>query len=138
MHNAKRMVLVYEKLLDYKPMLQHFQGKQDLSWKRQTEQSIKSTISKQMKSTLNDPAIPDDVKAKHYRQSLNRFLQSKRKLIEEPAVDELLDSTPEEKKLTKVPTIDELLDIQPTKEENEKEARTDQEEARTIRGHRMG
>jgi hypothetical protein len=119
MQNAKRMVLVDEKLLDYKPILQHFQGKQDLSWKRPTEQSVKSTISKQMKSTLSDPAIPDDVKAKHYSQSLNRFLQSKRKLTEEPTVD---DITPEEKKLTQEPTIDELLDIKPKKKKKRKKS----------------
>ena len=54
-----------------------------------------------MKSTLDDPVIPDDIKAKHYRQSLNRFLQSKRKLPDEPllpTIDELLDIKPEEKK----------------------------------------
>jgi hypothetical protein len=69
---------------------------------------------------MSDPVIRDDVKAKHYSQSLNRFLQSKRKLTEEPAVDELLDITPEEKKLTEVPTIDELLDIKPKKKKKRK------------------
>ena len=78
-------------------MLQHFQTKQDLSWERPVEQSVKSSISKQMKSTLDDPAIPDDVKAKLYRQSQNKFLQSKRKLVELPTVDELLDFKLDEK-----------------------------------------
>lgn len=78
---AKRMVLVDEKLLDYQPK---FQTKQlDLSWKRPTEQSVKSSISQQMKSTLDDPAIPEDVKAKHYAQSLSRFLHTKRQLVDE-------------------------------------------------------
>ena len=89
------MVLVDEKLLEY------FQNKPDLSWKRPVEQSVKSSISKQMKSTLDDPVIPDDIKAKNYRQSLTRFLQSKRKLPDEPllpTIDELLDIKPEEKK----------------------------------------
>jgi hypothetical protein len=57
-----------------------------------------------MKSTLNDRAIPDDVKAKHCRQALNRFLQSKRKLSEEPlapAVGGLLDIKPKEKRKKK-------------------------------------
>jgi hypothetical protein len=30
-------------MLEYQPMLQHFQTKQDLSWKRPTEQSVKSS-----------------------------------------------------------------------------------------------
>lgn len=106
MENAKRMVLIDEKMLDYKPMLQHFQTKQDLSWKRPTEQSVKSTISQQLKSTLDDPAIPDDVKAKHYRQNLTRFLHTKRELVETtPSVDELLDikEPPQKKKKKKTP-----------------------------------
>ncbi len=104
MENAKRMVLVDEKMLEYKPLLQHFQSKQDLSWKRPTEQSVKSAFSKQMRSTIDDPAIPEDVKVKHYRQNLNRFLHTKRKLDEEPpepAVDELLDIKPEEPEMKK-------------------------------------
>jgi hypothetical protein len=99
MENAKRMVLIDEKLLDYKPMLQHFQSKQDLSWKRPTEQLVKSTISKQLKSTLDDPAIPEDVKAKRYTHNLSRFLHTKRKLVEEEHLVDLM------------PTVDELLDI---------------------------
>lgn len=107
-------------------MLQHFQSKQDLSWKRPVEQLVKSSISKQMKSTLDEPVIPDDIKAKNYRQSLNRFLQSKRKLTEEPIapnVGELLDITVEEKKPTEeplIPTVGELLDIKPKKKKKKK------------------
>ena len=102
MENAKRMVLIDEKMLDYKPMLQHFQTKQDL---RPTEQSVKSTISQQLKSTLDDPAVPDDVKAKRYRQNLTRFLHTKRELVETtPSVDELLDiKEPPQKKKKKTP-----------------------------------
>ena len=105
MENAKRMVLIAENMLDYKPMLQHFQTKHDLSWKRPTEQSVKSTISQQLKSTLDDPAIPDDVKAKHYRQNLTRFLHTKRELVETtPSVDELLDiKEPPQKKKKQTP-----------------------------------
>ena len=104
MQNAKRMVLVDEKLLQYEPILQHFRTKQDLSWINPVEQSVKTSISKQMKSTLDDPEIPDDIKAKTYRQSLNRFLQSKRKVTEEPTIDQLLDFGPEEKKIDVTPT----------------------------------
>lgn len=99
------MVLVDEKLLEYQPMLQHFQTKQDLSWKRPTELTVKSSISKQMKSTLDESAIPEDVKAKHYRQHLNRFLQAKRKLIEEPLARQVAEE----------PIVDKLLDKKPRK-----------------------
>ena len=114
MQNAKRMVLVDEKLLEY------FQNKPDLSWKRPVEQSVKSSISKQMKSTLDDSVIPDDIKAKNYRQSLNRFLQSKRKLPDEPllpTIDELLDIKPEEKKFE--PKID---DVKPKQKKKRKKS----------------
>jgi hypothetical protein len=99
------MVLVDEKMLEYKPMVQHFQSKQDLTWIRPTEESVKSSFSKQMKSTIDDHAIPEDVKAKRYRQHLNRFLHTKRKLDYEPlapTIEELLGIKPEEtKKMTK-------------------------------------
>jgi hypothetical protein len=107
MEHAKRMVRVDEKMLEYQPMLQHFQTKQDLSWKRPTEQSVKSSLSNAMKTVLADPIEPEDVKAKRHRQHLTRFLQTKRKLAEEPPVgdikaDDLIDFGP---------TVDELLDI---------------------------
>jgi hypothetical protein len=108
MENAKRMVLVDEKLLDYKPMLQHFQSKQDLSWKRPPEQLVKSSISKQLKSTLDDPTIPEDIKAKRYRHNLSRFLHTKRKLVEEEPLVDLM------------PTVDELLDIKAPEEPQKK------------------
>jgi hypothetical protein len=55
MEHAECMVLVDEKMLEYKPMLQHLQTKQDLSWKRPTEQSVKSFLSKAMKLALVYP-----------------------------------------------------------------------------------
>lgn len=98
LQNAKRMVLVDERLLD---SLQHFQSKQDLSWKQPTEQSVKTSISKGLKATLDDPTISDDVKAKLYSHDLNRFLHTKHKLPEtpppSPTVDVLLDETPRKK-----------------------------------------
>jgi protein required for attachment to host cells len=95
MENTKRMVLVDEKMLDLTSALQ---AKQDMSWNRPSDQSVKSNINKQMKSTLDDQSIPEDVKAKQYRQQLNRFLRTKRKL---PTVNDSLD--------VKRPTVDELL-----------------------------
>ena len=85
------MVLVEEKLLDY------LQTKQDASWKRPTEEAVKTSISKEMKSVLNDPTVPEDVKVKRYRQDLGRFLRAKRKLPLAPKVDDLLDIKPDEK-----------------------------------------
>jgi hypothetical protein len=120
MEHAKRMVLVDEKMLEYQPMLQHFQTKQDLSWKRPTEQSVKSSLSNAMKTVLADPIEPEDVKAKRHRQHLTRFLQTKRKLVEEPPVgdikaDDLIDFGP---------TVDELLDIKTgTKKKKKKKSR---------------
>jgi hypothetical protein len=120
MEHAKRMVLVDEKMLEYQPMLQHFQTKQDLSWKRPTEQSVKSSLSNAMKTVLADPAEPEDVKAKRHRQHLTRFLQTKRKLVEEPPVgiikaDDLIDFGL---------TVDELLDIKTdTKKKKKKKSR---------------
>jgi hypothetical protein len=121
MENAKRMVLMDQKLLEYKPMLQHYQTKQDMTWKRPTEQTVKSSIIKQMKSMIDDPAIPEDVKAKHYGQNLRRFLHTKRKLAEKPLVDLM-------------PTVDELLDIEtetPEKKKRKKRKKKKTEEKRT-------
>jgi hypothetical protein len=100
MQKAKRMVLVDERLLDSNPMIQHFQNKQDQSWKQPTEDSVKTSISKKLKATLDNPDVPDDVKAKRYSHDLNRFLQTKSKV---PAltIEDLLDLKEE----------DELLDL---------------------------
>lgn len=97
------MVLVDERLLDSNPMMQHFQNKQDQSWKQPTEDSVKTSISKKLKATLDNPDVPDDVKAKRYSHDLNRFLQTKSKV---PAltIEDLLD-------LKEEPTVDELLDL---------------------------
>jgi hypothetical protein len=77
MENTKRMVLVDDKMLDVTSALQ---AKQDMSWNRLSDQSVKANINKQMKSTLDDQSILADVKAKQYRQQLNPFLRTKRKL----------------------------------------------------------
>jgi hypothetical protein len=110
MQKAKRMVLVDERLLGSNPMIQHFQNKQDQSWKQPTEDSVKTSISKKLKATLDNPEVRDDVKAKRYSHDLNRFLQTKSKV---PAltIEDLLD-------LKEEPTVDELLDLnEPQNEE---------------------
>jgi hypothetical protein len=123
MEHAKRMVLVDEKMLEYEPMLQHFQTKQDLSWKRPTEQSVKSSLINAMKSVSVDPAEPGDVKAKRHRQHLTRFLQTKRKLAEEPPVSDIKTDVKADL-IDFGPTVDELLDIKTdTKKKSRKSKR---------------
>ena len=100
MEHAKRMILVDEKMLEFQPMLRHFQAKQD---QQPTEQSVKSTVSKDMVDTLEDPTVPEDVKAKRYIAQLGRYLHTKRKLTEEPPLIDLR------------PTVDQLLDIKDEK-----------------------
>jgi len=97
---AKRMILVDEKMLEFQPMLQHFQAKRD---QQPTEQHVKSTTSADMVTTLEDSTIPEDVKAKKYNVQLNRYLHTKRKLVDEPP---LIDFRP---------TVNELLDIKDEK-----------------------
>jgi hypothetical protein len=95
MENAKRMVLIDEKIVD------NMFRKRDTLWKRPTEQSAKHSLSKEMRLELEDISIPEDVKAKHYQQTLSRFLNTKRKLADEPLID-----------LNPSPTaIDDLLEL---------------------------
>ena len=107
------MVLVDEKMLDVTSTLQ---AKQDMSWNKPSDQTVKSNINKQMKSTLDDQSIPEDVKAKQYRQQLNRFLQTKRKL---PTVNEFRTKPTGNDSLdVKRPTVDELLDVKRPKRDS--------------------
>ena len=121
MHNAKRMVLVDEKLLDFSPVLQHFQNKQ---WNQPAEQSVKTSISNQLHTTLDNPTIPVDVKAKQYSHDLNRFLQTKRELpVEEiPATTTTTTADDLIKFETVKPTVDELLDLSVKKKVKRKTA----------------
>jgi hypothetical protein len=86
MQHAKRMVLVDEKLAD------NLWRKQDTTWKRPAEQTVKNSLSNDMRMELNNQTLPDDMKVKQYQQMLNRFLNTKRKLPDEPLID--LTSTP--------------------------------------------
>jgi hypothetical protein len=95
---AKFMELVDKKMLEYKPMVKHFQSKQDLTWKRPTKESITSSFIELIKSTIDDPVVSAYIKARRYRQHLDRFLHTKRKLDEEPTIDELFDIKPYEAK----------------------------------------
>jgi hypothetical protein len=94
MEHAKRMVLVDEKMLDSMLL------KQDKSWERPTDHTVKQALSKQMRQELQDSTMPDDLKAKHYQQSFSRFLNTKRTLPDEYSLPEMI----EEKKKTKKKT----------------------------------
>jgi len=93
MQHAKRMVLVDEKSLE------HLYQKEDSSWKRPTEHKAKSLLNRELKTDLDDPSIPDDIKVKQHQQHLNRFLHTTRKLpaaepevlidFQTPSVDDL-------------------------------------------------
>jgi len=96
MQNAKRMVLVDETFLE------HLYQKEDSSWKRPTEQKAKSLLNRELKSDLDDPSIPDDIKAKQHQQHLNRCLHKTRKLpVAEPEV--LIDF--------QTPSVDDLFGL---------------------------
>ena len=107
------MVLVDEKLLDFSPVLQHFKNKQDHQWTQPVEQTVKTSISNRLQTTLDNPTIPDDVKAKQYSHDLNRFLHTKRELqaeeIPTTTTEDLIKFEPVKRE--DLPTVDELLDL---------------------------
>jgi hypothetical protein len=77
MEATKRMVLVDERFLD------HLYRKQDSNWRKPTDQVAKSKLNRQMKGDLDDYSHPDDLKVKKYNQDLVKFLNTKRKIVEE-------------------------------------------------------
>ena len=77
MEATKRMVLVDERFLD------HLYRKQDSNWRKPTDQVSKSKLNRQMKGDLDDYSDPDDLKVKKYNQDLVKFLNTKRKIVEE-------------------------------------------------------
>jgi len=91
------MVLVDEKLLE------HFYRKEDSSWKRPTEQKAKSLLNRELKADLDDPSIPDDIKAKQYQQHLNRCLHTARQLTVTES-ETLIDF--------KTPSVDDLIGLE--------------------------
>ncbi len=77
------MVLVDERFLE------HLYRKQDSNWRKPADQIAKSKLNRQMKIDLDDSTSPDDLTVKKYNQDLMKFLNTKRKMIEEtPAVSE--------------------------------------------------
>ena len=109
-------------LIDPK-FLEHLCRKEDdLSWKRPTDQTVKSQLNRELKSDLDYSNIPDDIKVKQHQQHLNRFLQTKRQLQEdsvknlidfeapEPIVKNLIDSNAVKKSIDKIePSVGEPI-----------------------------
>jgi hypothetical protein len=105
MQHTKRMVLVDEKFLE------HFYRKEDSSWKRPSDQKAKSLLNRELKTDLDDPSVPDDIKVKQHQQHLNRFLHTTKQLpVPEPSQD-LID----------LKTVDDLLDLEPIKKKVKKD-----------------
>jgi hypothetical protein len=101
MQHAKRMVLVDEKFLD------NFWMKEQSTWKRSSDHKAKSRLNHELQSDLDDPSIPNDIKAKQYQQHLNRFLYTARQLPAAAESEAIIEAP------TK--TVDELLDLVPIK-----------------------
>ena len=84
MQNAKRMVLVDERMLD---------------WKKPIAQKAKTILHHELRDDLQNNTLPDDQKAKLYQQFLNRFLHTKDKIPEQPIIKQEVESL--EKKNTR-------------------------------------
>ena len=109
MLNAKRMVLVDEKFLE------EIYRKNINKWKRPIDIKVKSTLDRQMKSELDDDTIVDDLKVKQYNRDLSRFLNTRKKLLDQTSFlpDESLLLPPKQE--------------QPTQEEQPKQEQPKQE-----------
>jgi hypothetical protein len=71
MQHAKKMVIVDERLYDE-------------LWKRPIIDASKSYLSNKLQADLTSNDISDDLKAKQYQQTLNRFLNQKQELPTPP------------------------------------------------------
>jgi hypothetical protein len=124
--------------LDSNTLLQHFQNKRDLSWKQSTEESVKMSISKKLKATLNDREVPDDVKAKRYSHNLNSFMQTKFKLSDAPTIEELLDWKEEiTLRIEEIPSRKNSKNLR-IKRQKRAYKRANQEETAALRRYRLG
>ncbi len=87
MENAKQVVLIDE--IELEKLYQ----RAELNWKRPTEYNAKTVLHRQMKSDLGEENVAEDIKVKQYNQDLNRFLNPKRKLIQEQPLIDLLSTS---------------------------------------------
>jgi hypothetical protein len=84
MQNAKRMVLIDEKLLD------NLWRKQDTTWKKPIDYKAKTLLNSQLKTDLDDTSLPEDERVKQYQRNLNRFLHTTRKHVESEPIPIML------------------------------------------------
>jgi hypothetical protein len=76
MSHAKRMVLVDEDTYHRKKE----------TWKKPIDENVKSKLHRDLKTYYENNDLPDDIKAKEYQQTLQKFLNVKRTLpIDPPA-----------------------------------------------------
>ena len=57
---------------------------QDSKWRKPTDQTVKSKRNHPMYIDVDDETAPGDVKMKNYNQTLTRFLNTRRKISQEP------------------------------------------------------
>jgi hypothetical protein len=92
---AKRMVLVDERLYDE-------------LWKRTPHDTSKSHLNNKLQSQLDSHVVPDDVKAKQYQKTLNRFLNLKQQVpdLKPTALNGLIEEPSKKKKKKKIKNWD--------------------------------
>ena len=92
---AKRMVLVDERL-------------HDELWKRTPHDTSKSHLNNNLQSQLDSHVVPDDVKAKQYQKTLNRFLNLKQQVpdLKPTALNGLIEEPSKKKKKKKIKNWD--------------------------------
>jgi hypothetical protein len=103
-----------------------------------TDRTVGQSVSQQSDEMgFSRSTEAEDVKAKRHRQYLSRVLQTKRKLADEPPVDDIKADVKADV-IDFGPTVDELLGIKT--DTNKKKTRKSKraKKTRTIRGHRVG
>jgi len=128
MQHAKRMVLVDERFLE------NIWRKENLSWKRPSDQKAKTSLHQSLQTDLDNTSMPDDIKAKSHQQHLNRFLHTTRQL---PVVQQdLISLEPKVNDLLKLDV--ELPEIKPVdvKKSTKKNAEVMHSPRRSKRGRR--
>ena len=72
MERAMKLALVDPRHLEYRDLAKSFEGQ------------AKADLSMEMRRILDDMTVPDDVKIKMYKQTLDRFLRVGDKIADKP------------------------------------------------------
>ena len=72
MERAVKLALVDPRHLEYRDLAKSFEGQ------------AKADLSMEMRRILDDATMPDDVKIKMYKQTLDRFLKVGDKIVDKP------------------------------------------------------